>query len=467
MSSAIQAVRLTDVKLPDFGVPDIRPELPRSLYAARFATFAERVGTAGLSAVAIYADREHFANLAWLTGFDPRFEEALMIFVPGREPVLLAGPENLGPAGTAALDLDVRLYPPFGLLGQDRSRTPVLADLLADAGVKPGATVGTIGWKYYSRAETPDPETWLEIPSFIADTLRGLVGKSGRVVNATALLMDASAGLRAVNEIEQLAAFEFAASHVSEAVKRVVFGVKPGMREFEAATLLRQEGFALSCHTMLSAGPRAFQGLGSPSDRVIERGDPFTVAFGIWGALSSRAGFMVADASELAEGIRDYAERLAGPYFACAADWYETIGIGVEGGEVDALVKRHLGDPLFKLALNPGHLIHLEEWMNTPIYPGSRETLKSSQALQLDIIPATGTPYFTSNIEDGIALLDANGRAAFSDRYPEAWRRIEARRAFMADVLGIRVKPEVLPFSNLAGYLPPFILSPTRAFSRA
>ena len=36
----------------------------------------------------------------------------------------------------------------------------------------------------------------------------------------------------------------------------------------------------------------------------------------------------------------------------------------------------------------------------------------------------------------------------------------------MADVLGIRLKPEVLPFSNVAGYLPPFMLSPGRALVR-
>ena len=95
-------------------------------------------------------------------------------------------------------------------------------------------------------------------------------------------------------------------------------------------------------------------------------------------------------------GIRDYVEKLAAPYFACAADWYETIGIGVTGGEMDALVKRHLGDPFFGVGLNPGHLIHLDEWMNTPIYPGSSERLQSGQAIQIDIIPATGTPWFTS-----------------------------------------------------------------------
>jgi hypothetical protein len=190
------------------------------------------------------------------------------------------------------------------------------------------------------------------------------------------------------------------------------------------------------------------------------------MAFGLAGALTSRAGFAVSDESELPDAIRDYVERLAAPYFACAAEWYETIGIGVTGGEIDALVKRHLGDPFFNVALNPGHLIHLDEWMNTPIYPGSAEQLQSGQAIQLDIIPATNSPYFTSNIEDGIALLDARGRDTLAEKFPDAWRRIEARRNFMAEVLGIRLKPETLPFSNLQGYLAPFVLSPRRAFVR-
>jgi hypothetical protein len=45
----------------------------------------------------------------------------------------------------------------------------------------------------------------------------------------------------------------------------------------------------------------------------------------------------------------------------------------------------------------------------------------------------------------------------------EAWGRIQARRAFMQDVLGIQLKPEVLPFSNIPAYLPPFWLSPRQA----
>lgn len=51
---------------------------------------------------------------------------------------------------------------------------------------------------------------------------------------------------------------------------------------------------------------------------------------------------------------------------------------------------------------------------------------------------------------------------------PKAFEGTEAaRRAFMADVLGIRLKPEVLPFSNLSAALPPFILSSGRILARA
>jgi hypothetical protein len=38
--------------------------------------------------------------------------------------------------------------------------------------------------------------------------------------------------------------------------------------------------------------------------------------------------------------------------------------------------------------------------------------------LQVDIIPATGTDYFTTNIEDGIALADEALRASLRRRLP-------------------------------------------------
>lgn len=223
----------------------------------------------------------------------------------------------------------------------------------------------------------------------------------------------------------------------------------------------------LSCHLMLTSGPRASLGLLSPGDRRIERGDRFTVAFGIWGALNCRAGFVVAEADELPKDVNDYVERLVGPYFQAVADWYGALRIGQTGGGLQEIIDRHLGDPFFGIFLNPGHQIHLDEWVNSPIAPGSTIELRSGMALQVDIIPATGTKYFTTNIEDGVALADQALREKFATSYPAAWARIQARRRFMNDALGISLHPDVLPFSNIPSFLPPFLLRPTQAMTMA
>ena len=454
---------LRQVPLPDFGSPVEQPVVPSDIYRERFARFVSRCRAMGLHAVMVYGDREHSANISYLTGFDPRFEEALLIVPPTGDPAILTGPENQGFAKAAPIDANVVLYPPFGLLGQDRSKTPPLEDLLKACGISAGSAVGVIGWKYFGRQEAPAPETWFEIPSYLVDAIRQVTGTSGRVVNAATVLMHPSDGMRAVNEIEQLAAFEFAACHTSSAVRRVVRGVRVGMREFDAARLLAPLGLPLSCHTMLSSGPRAALGFGSPGSRVIQHGDPITVAYGVAGALNCRAGWMISQESELPAEAGNYIERLAAPYYATVAEWYEGLGIGVPGGVLFERVANRLGDPFFGVFLNPGHLIHLDEWMNTPIYRGSIEPLASGQAIQVDVIPATGTPYFTSNVEDGVALLDEPSRSALAERFPDMWSRIQHRRDFMASALGIRLRPEVLPFSNMPAYLTPFFLSPEHA----
>jgi hypothetical protein len=86
-------------------------------------------------------------------------------------------------------------------------------------------------------------------------------------------------------------------------------------------------------------------------------------------------------------------------------------------------------------------------------------------AFQVDVIPATGTDYFTTNIEDGIALADEALRAALRSEHPAAWQRIEARRRFMADALGIELHADVLPLCDIPAFLPPFVLRPDRAMT--
>ncbi|MGZ6372786.1 MAG: M24 family metallopeptidase [Candidatus Limnocylindria bacterium] len=446
------AARLTTIDLPTFPPSELAPELPASIYPARVERLRERAAERAYDLLVVYADREHSANLSYLTGFDPRFEEALLVLGHSGIPVLMAGNECIGLARVAPLPVEAVLFQELSLPSQPRDQSKPLTEVLADAGVRPGSRVGVIGWK-----AGPD-RSWIDVPAYLADTLRTAAGESGGVENATDLLNDAFEGLRVVNEPEQIAAFEHAACETSTGVRNLLFGLRPGMREREAVQLLDWSGAPLSCHLMLTAGPRARYGLLSPGDRVIERGDPLTVAFGIWGALNCRAGFVAEAASELPAEIGDYVERLVAPYFEAVAEWYGALRVGQTGGVLQEIIDRRLGDPFFGIFLNPGHQIHLDEWVNSPVSRGSAIELRSGMVMQVDIIPATGGPYFTTNIEDGVALADTALRASLAHDFPGLWDRVQRRRAFMRDALGIDLHPDVLPLSNVPAVLSPFLL---------
>jgi hypothetical protein len=458
-------IELAPIPLPNFGLPVADVVIPASTYAERLAELESRYLERGCDLMVVYGDREHFANLSYLTNYDPRFEEALLILKPGRRPTLLVGNEGMAYATAAApIELQFVLFQPFSLLSQPRGDSAPFLDALISAGLGRGMRVASVGWKYYSDREPAESARWIEIPAFIVDTLREF---GCTVENATDLLMDPAQGMRAANDVDQLAAFEAAGSFSSQAVHDILFGIRPGLSEYEGLQLARLNGWPISLYPILLSGERTRLGLASPSHRKLQRGDPVVTCVGLWGANTCRAGFLAEDARDLPAGAKDYVEKLVIPYIRSAIAWYETIGLGVTGAEVYDAVHHHVGDPFFGVKLNPGHLIHLDEWVSSPISKNSTEKLSSGMALQLDIIPGTGTAYWTSNVEDGIALADEGLRSQFAHKYPAAWDRILHRRRFMKDILGINLKPEVLPFSNLPGYLPPFWLSPGMAMRRS
>jgi hypothetical protein len=80
--------------------------------------------------------------------------------------------------------------------------------------------------------------------------------------------------------------------------------------------------------------------------------------------------------------------------------------------------------------------------------------------LQCDVIPTPLPPGRTLNCEDTLAIGDDRLRDELARDHPAVWARIEARRAFLHDELGLRLRPEVLPTSSAPAYLPPFWLAP-------
>src|SRR5215831_4778962 len=151
--------RLATIDLPNFGRPEVRPELPASRYAERIAALRERADARGLDRLVVYADREHSANLSFLTGFDPRFEEALLLVNVGGsgvadDPLILVGNENWGTAGAAPLPMRRERFQDFSLPSQPRDRSRPLAEILAEAGIGKGTRVGVLGWKTYADRAT-------------------------------------------------------------------------------------------------------------------------------------------------------------------------------------------------------------------------------------------------------------------------------------------------------------------------
>jgi hypothetical protein len=119
-----------------------------------------------------------------------------------------------------------------------------------------------------------------------------------------------------------------------------------------------------------------------------------------------------------------------------------------------------------EFAVNPGHLIHLDEWMHSPFQAADNTTLRSGMAIQMDIIPVSKGPFCYANAEDGIALADEALCAELAARHPACWHRIQNRRKFMMDTLGIRLDPSVLPFSNIPAWFSPYPMNPAIAFTK-
>ena len=83
---------------------------------------------------------------------------------------------------------------------------------------------------------------------------------------------------------------------------------------------------------------------------------------------------------------------------------------------------------------------------------------------QTDVIPSS-KQYFSTRMEDGLAIADENLRGELQSRFPAVMARIEARRRFAIETLGLPLAGEHLPLSNTFGIVPPFLLRPNLVFA--
>ena len=462
MPSTTRKHHLVEIDWPEFGVAACPPPPSAAELQAKLDNLRARMEKLKLTHVAVYADREHFANLAYVTGFDPRFEESLLIVGKTGAPLILVGNECESYLGASALHKTGQLrherFQSFSLLGQPRERSRGLREILSEEGIGSDARVGVVGYKYFSDAEHPDAAHALDIPSYLADTLRNLA-RPENVFNATDVFMHPGHGLRAKCTPYEIAAFEYTNGQAAESVKRMLFALREGMTDHAIVEFGRLNGDPLSCHMTFCTGRTAEYGLSGPSGELIRRGQPLAFNVAYWGSNICRAGWIAEGAADLPTAASDYVPSFAGPYFEAMAEWFELMKVGTPGSAVYDLIQDRLPFRKFGIYLNPGHLIHLDEWMSSPFHSGSEVPISSGMAIQVDVIPQSAT-YFSTRMEDGIVIADNELRMRLKESAPDCYERCQKRRSFMSDVLGIELPAEVLPLSNTCAIVPPFFLNP-------
>jgi hypothetical protein len=458
-----RAIALRDVRPPPVEYPEELPGIGAEEFEKRIADLLAAVDA---DWVVVYGDREHAANLVYLCNLDPRFEEALLVLGGGRR-TLIVGKEDVGYVPIVPIEVDVVCCPTLSLMGIDRSGGPTVERALRDAGIGEGDRVGVAGWKALLAHERSGSTPAIFAPAFFVDTLRGIVGRPDRVVDITPVLTSPRSGLRPFASADQIAAFEWGAARCSAWVQAILDAARPGISERGAFRDVGWAGEPLSYHPVFASGPDVDVGLRSPSSRRLERGDAVIAAIGLWGGNCARGGVLVSAPSELTSASAGYLERLAIPYWRAIATWYETLAIGLPGGDMFATISSLLEGETFASSLNPGHLVHYEEWLDSPIRPGSEDPIASGMVLQCDVIPTGIRPGWTINCEDTVAIADGALRQQLERRHPGLWSRIRARQDHVRDVLGVALRDEVLPLSCTVAYLRPFWLAPGAALAFA
>ena len=448
-------VRLKSVKAPQKDWSGVPVPLSDETIEERKRKVLAGMKAAGLEQMIVYGDAEHSGNFEYLVGFFTRFEEGLLVIRADGQMKLVLGNENLNKASKARIQADSVHVPAFSLPNQPCEAAGTLREHLAEAGVEPGKRTGIVGWKLFT-SPYEENEKLFDVPSFIVDSVRSIAGEEN-VVNAAAVFIGEN-GARTTNNANELAHYEFAAALASDCVLDAMDAMEEGVSEMSIGDRLNRFGQRNSVVTIASSGPRFVKANMYPTDNRVKLGDTISLTTGYRGGLSSRAAYAVYDREDMPEGTEDYLERVAAPYFNSYAHWLSALHVGMEGGELYALVEKTLPQSEFHWGLCPGHLTAEEEWLCSPIRKNSKEILRSGMILQIDIIPAV-PGYGGVSAESTVALADEKLREELKGQYTELWQRIQARREYLRQELGITLGEDVLPMCSTVAYLRPYLLN--------
>lgn len=408
------------------------------------------------SSLMIYADKEHGSNFEYLTGFIPRFEEAIQILNQDGSSILILGNENYNKTGMARTQSQGILCPFFSLPNQPMDYAKTFADYLKEADVDDSKRIGLVDWKLLSNDMT-NFHNHHAVPAFIVDGIQEVFGAE-KVVNATQLYMHPKEGARVTNNAEEIARYEYGASLASDAVLEAMNNLTIGQSELEAGNTLNRDGQYPSVVTIAAFGDRFAGANLYPTANTLNEGDKVALTVAYKGGLSSRSGYAVTDETKLADRDPGYLEEVVFPYFSAYKWWLDNLSIGKKGGEFYQEFSEFYPQATYGWHLCPGHLVADEEWLSSPFYQESDAVVQSGNIYQVDFIPSQAGHNGVS-AESTIAIADADLRARIQADQPELWARIQARKAYLRDKLGLDLSEELLPLASTFAYYRPFLLN--------
>ncbi|MGJ7911989.1 M24 family metallopeptidase [Neobacillus sp. LXY-1] len=459
---SIEKFSLSKVKYPEINFNDHPVCLSDETFRERKEKLLNAMNKNGIDLVFIYADREHGSNFEYVTGFVPRFEEALLALDSSGKSTLFLGNENLKLAKHSRLQSNVVHVPHFSLPNQPMENQKSFKDIIGDAIQFNGKCIGVVGWKVFTSKYEED-QPLFDVPYFIVDTLQKLAREnSARVTNSSEIFIGENSGIRTINNADEINYYEFGSSLASDCVLEALNHLEIGKTETELASFLSKFGQPHNVTTICATGDRFTNAVIYPRKKAVTLGDKFSITTGYKGGLASRAGYVVSKTDELPNDVRDYLEILAIPYYSAVVAWLENMKIGMTGGQLYNVIEQVLPKEKYNWHLNPGHFVSDEEWLSSPIYSQSSTILKSGMLFQIDIIPSVPN-YGGASAETGIALADDSLRKEIEANYPQLWNRFIKRRNYIQQELHIQLHPEVLPLSDTVGYFRPYLLNKEEA----
>lgn len=414
----------------------------------------------GLSSIIIYADKEHGGNFEYLTGFIPRFEEALQILNVNGTSTLVLGNENYNKAKYSLLKSEGILCPLFSLPNQPMGDFKPVEHYLEQVNIDTSKKVGLVDWKLLSN-DYGDFHKSTSIPSFIVEGIQKIVPNE-KIVNATQIFIHPDNGARVTNNANEMARYEYGASLASDSVLEALNHLKEGVTELEIGDILQKDGQYPNVVSISAFGPRFEHANLYPRDNELNLGDSVALTVSYKGGLTSRSGFAVNSYEELNQYAEGYLENMVIPYFKAYVYWLSNVKIGLNGGEFYNSFNEFYPQSKYGWELNPGHLTADEEWLSSPFFEGSVAEVKSGMIFAVDFIPNI-KGYNGVSAESTVAIADHNLRKDIKLQYPDLWERIQNRKKYIKENIGIELSEELLPLSSLLGYYRPFFLNSREA----